>query len=166
MKVESGTVHAVPQPGGLGTIVKDMAEMAAASAAMHLGAGHEKAAVGLRLDGVVDRCEEARPACPAVELGIRGKQWLAATGTVVNARAILLIEQTGAGAFGAVLAQHSVRRWRKPTPPVLFAHRDREFLDRRMSSAAEAAQQAFCHGISSQVYGVRRKLISDRQRQP
>src|SRR5215831_17974581 len=162
MKVERGTVHAIAQPGGLGTIVKYMAEMAAASAAMHLGAGHKKAAVRLRLDRLFDRREEARPARPAVEFRIRGKQRLAAPGTVVHARAILLIEQTRTGAFGTVLAQHSVRCWRKPAPPLFFAHRDRKFLHRRMSSAAEAAQQALCHNISSRI-GVRQKGISDRR---
>src|SRR5206468_6027907 len=114
-----------------------------------------KAAVGLRLNRLLDRSEEARPAGPAVELGIRGKQRLAATGTVVHACVILLIEQTRTGAFGTVLAQHSERRWRKPAPPLFFTHRDRKFLDRRMFSAAEATQQALCHNISSRI-GVRR----------
>src|ERR1700752_5498057 len=61
MKVECRSVHAIAQPGGLRAIVKDVAEMAAAPAAMHFGAGHEETAVGLGLDPLLDRRREAPP---------------------------------------------------------------------------------------------------------
>src|SRR6266478_10190133 len=59
MKVECGTIHAVAQPGGLRAVVKDMAEVAAALTAMDFGTSHKNAAVGLRLDSLVDRRPEA-----------------------------------------------------------------------------------------------------------
>jgi hypothetical protein len=43
----------------------------AATAAMHLGAAHEKAAVGLRLDRLVERHPEAGPTGATVEFGVR-----------------------------------------------------------------------------------------------
>jgi len=57
---------------------------AAAAAAMHFGAGHEKAAVGVGLDHVLERRREARPAGPAVEFGAGVEQGLATTGTVID----------------------------------------------------------------------------------
>src|SRR6266446_3348188 len=165
VKVERGAVHAVAQAGGLRTIVKYVAEVTAALAAMHFGTGHEKTAVGLRLDCLLNRRREARPAGAAVEFGVRGKQRLAATGAAVDALAILLVERARSRAFGAVVAQHSTCRRRKLAPPLFFAHRDRKFLGRRMSSAAEAAQQALCHDVSSRIR-VRRNGISDRRGRP
>src|SRR5207302_4539237 len=47
---ERDAIHAVAQPGRLGPVLEDMPEMPAAASAMHLGAAHEKAAVGLGLD--------------------------------------------------------------------------------------------------------------------
>ena len=46
MKVERGSIHAIALTGGLRAVVKHVAEMAAAPAAMHFCAGHEQAAVG------------------------------------------------------------------------------------------------------------------------
>src|SRR5215472_684090 len=93
MKVEGGTVHAVTQSAGLRTVVEDVAEMAAASAAVHFGAAHEETSVGLSLDRTVDRRREAGPTGSAVELGGRGEQRLAAAGTVIDTLAVFLVER-------------------------------------------------------------------------
>src|SRR5437762_10266504 len=118
-----------------------MAEMAAAAAAMNFGSRHEKAAVGLGFDRLVERRPKARPSGAAVELGVRRKQRLTAPGAVIDPRAVLFIERARPGAFGAVLPQHSVLRRRQLTPPLFLAQRNRKFLPRRMPAAAQAADK-------------------------
>src|SRR5437763_15656370 len=103
-----------------------MAEVAAAAAAMNFGSRHEKAAVGLGFDRLVERRPKARPAGAAVELGVRRKQRLPAPGAVIDPGAVLLIERAGSGTLRAVLPQHAVLRRRQLTPPVLFAQRNRK----------------------------------------
>src|SRR5258708_35479456 len=78
--------------------------MAAAAAAMHVGAYHAPAAVGRGLDRVRLRIVEARPAGAALELLLRGEQRLAAAGAVERAGTLLVIERAAARPFGAVLA--------------------------------------------------------------
>ena len=55
-------VYAVAEPGGLGPIVKHMAEMAAAAAAMRLLADHAVGGILAGTDRVFNRRPEARPA--------------------------------------------------------------------------------------------------------
>src|SRR5262249_28297679 len=110
MKVECRSVHAIALPGGLRTVVKNVAEMAATIAAMHLGAGHKQTTVGLRLNRLFDRRRKTRPTGSAVELCIGGEQRLTAAGTVVDALAVLLVERARTGTSGAVLAQHPILR--------------------------------------------------------
>ena len=55
LKLERGPVHAIALPGRLRAVVEDMAEVAAAAIAMHFGASHEKTAVSLRFDCLVER---------------------------------------------------------------------------------------------------------------
>jgi len=126
MKIERHTIHAVALAGGLRTIVEDVAEMAAAAAAMHLGSGRKKAAVGFGVNRLIERRPEARPTRPAVEFGIRGEERLAATGTVVDAGAVLFVERARPGAFGPVLPQHPVLRGCQLLPPLILAQRNRE----------------------------------------
>src|SRR6516225_3259248 len=149
MKVERRSIHAITQPGRLRAVVENVAEVAAAAAAVHFGAGHEKAAVGLRLDRLLDRRRKARPAGSAVELGVGGEQRLAATGTMVDAFAVLLVERARSSTLGAVVTQDPILRRRQLAPPLLLAQYDREFFCRRLSSASEAAQQTLCHHIPS-----------------
>jgi hypothetical protein len=85
MKIERDAVHAIALPGWRRAVVEDMAEMTAAAAAVDLGAGHEKAAVGLGFDRTIERRLEAWPSGSAVELGVRGEKRLAAAGAMVNA---------------------------------------------------------------------------------
>src|SRR5213075_1895935 len=75
-----------------------MPEMPAAASAMHLGAAHEKATVGLGLDPVFEGRPEARPSRAAVEFGSGVEQRLAAGGAVIDPGAVLLVERARAGA--------------------------------------------------------------------
>ena len=127
-ELQRHAVHAVAQAGGLGPVVEHVAEMAAAATAMHLGAQHEQAAVAGGADGVVERRVEAGPAGAAVELGGGGEQRQVAAGAVVGAGAVLLVERAGAGALGAVLAQHVELLRREQLLPFLVGLGDLEGL--------------------------------------
>src|SRR5437763_4218607 len=105
-----------------------MPEVAAAAAAMHLGAGHEKAAVGVGLDRILERGKEARPSRAAVEFRAGVEQRLAASGAVINSGAVLLVERARPGALGAMLAQHPVLLGRQLAAPLLVALLDLEVL--------------------------------------
>src|SRR5215831_8527036 len=70
VKHQRVAVHAIAQAGRLRSVVEDVAEMAAAAAAMHLRACHAKRPVLGGADGVVQRLIEAWPACAALELGL------------------------------------------------------------------------------------------------
>src|SRR5437764_11600043 len=123
--------------------------MATAAAAMDFGSRHEKAAVGLGFDRVVERRPKARPTGAAVELGVRGKERLAAPRAVIDPGAVLLIEGTRSGAFGAVLPQYPVLRCRQLTPPLLLAQGNRKCLPRLMAAAAQPAETTFCRALLS-----------------
>src|ERR1700760_3278286 len=73
-KLQRHAIHAIAKASGLGTIVEDMAEMAAAASAMHLGAHHAEGPVLGFADGVVQRLVETRPAGATLELGLGRKQ--------------------------------------------------------------------------------------------
>src|SRR5271154_5252760 len=85
-----------------------MAEVAAAAAAMHLGADHAVGPVGRGLDRSRDRIVEARPASAALELLLRVEQRLVAPGAIERAGAFLIIQRATARPLGAVLA-HDVK---------------------------------------------------------
>src|SRR6185437_11542760 len=74
MKHQRVAIHAVAQAGRLRAIVEDVAEMAAAAAAMHLGPRHAEGAVFGGRDGVFERLVEARPARAALEFGVGREQ--------------------------------------------------------------------------------------------
>src|SRR5262245_26371850 len=94
--------------------------MSAAVAAMHLDTLHEEAADVTGAHRAFQRLEEARPAGAALKLGIRGKQVLAAAGADELAVALFRVQRAGAGALGAVLAQHLVLRRGKLRAPLLL----------------------------------------------
>src|SRR5271166_1269194 len=106
LEVHRRAVHAIALPGRAWAVVEHVAEMAAAPAAMHLGARHEEAAVLRGADGPFQRLIEAGPAGAAFELGIRCKHLLAAAGASELAVPLLRIQRAGSSALGAVLAQH------------------------------------------------------------
>src|SRR5437016_8407243 len=86
VKLERDAVHAIALTGRLRPVVEDMAEMPAATLAMHLGADHEKAAVGRRLGGSLKRRREARPAGAACELGPGVEHRMPESGAMVDDR--------------------------------------------------------------------------------
>src|SRR6516165_7173072 len=104
MEHQSIAVHAVAKTSGFWPIVKDVPEMATASAAMHLGTQHAQGAVFGDADGVLQRLIEARPAGAAVELGFGGEQRQVAAGAGKSPLAMLLQERAGPGALSALLA--------------------------------------------------------------
>src|SRR5213078_4847800 len=90
-ELERDAVHAVPLTCGRRTVVKHVTEMAAALRAVHLGARHAVAAIGHRVDGVLERLVEAGPAGAALEFRLGRKQRLAAAGAFERAGAFLFI---------------------------------------------------------------------------
>src|SRR5581483_5459306 len=89
VELERTGVHAVALAGRCGAVREEMAEMAAAAAAQHLGADHAVAVVLDQLDvGVRGRLVEARPAGAGLELGVRAEELGAAARAAV--RAVLL----------------------------------------------------------------------------
>src|SRR6516225_3319567 len=72
-------VHAIAQAGRLRSIIKDVAEMAAATAAVHLGSRDAKGPVLGGADRVLERPVKARPAGAALEFGLGRKQRQIAT---------------------------------------------------------------------------------------
>src|SRR5262249_39573266 len=91
--------------------------MAAAAAAVHLGAAHAVAEVLGGLDRVRLRIVEARPGGSAVELALGAKQWLAAADAAERAGALLVVERAAARRLGAVAAQHVVLLRRQQLAP-------------------------------------------------
>src|ERR1700733_181407 len=91
-------VHAVALAGGAGTVGEDVAQVSPAVAAHGLGADHPVAHVGLLFHGPrIERLEEARPAGPRFELGVRREQGLAATDALVGAVVVAVPVLAGEG---------------------------------------------------------------------
>jgi len=89
-------------------VLENVAEMAAAAAAMHLGADHAVVPVSGALDRARFRIIETRPAGAALEFLLRGEQFLLAAGAEERPGSFLVIERAATGPFGAVLA-HDVK---------------------------------------------------------
>src|ERR1700730_8369392 len=128
MKYQGVAVHAVAQSGWLRPVVEDVPEMPAAAAAMHLGPQHAEGAVFGLADGVVERLVEARPAGPALELGLRGEQRQVATGAGEDALAMLIEKRARARAFGPLLAQDVILLRRQLRAPFRVGLFDLELL--------------------------------------
>src|SRR5215218_7728012 len=126
LEVHGDAVDAVAQMRRRRAVLEHMAEMAAAAAAMHLGADHAVAAVGRGLDRARDRVVEARPAGTALELLLGCEQFLPAPRAGERAGALLVIERAGAGTLGAVAAQDIVLLGGEELAPLLVAVGDRE----------------------------------------
>src|SRR5688572_2552500 len=92
--------------------------MPAAAAAEDVRPLHQQAAVGLGDDRIGERSIEARPARAAVELGRRAEKRKAASRTVEQALAMLLVERTGIGPLGARLAQDMIALRSQNPPPL------------------------------------------------
>src|SRR5262245_36282666 len=128
--LERAGVDAVAQAGRLRAIGEDVPQMAAAAPAMHFGALHEMAAVGLRLDGVArHRGVEARPAGAGVELGVRIEERRATPGAHIGSRVVRVPKGSGEGTLGPLLAEHVVLQRRQ-----LFGHGDRIYPSNWLTS--------------------------------
>src|SRR5262249_46013775 len=68
LEFQRNAVDAIALMGRRGAIGKDVTQMAAAGGAMHLGAGHAVAGIGIGLHGARNGVVEARPARAALEL--------------------------------------------------------------------------------------------------
>src|ERR1700760_3947740 len=69
LQLQRRRVDAIAQTGRSRSVGKDMAEMAGAFRAQHLGADHAVGGVVLLVDMTIDsRCREARPAAAGIEL--------------------------------------------------------------------------------------------------
>src|ERR1700676_3557435 len=100
MKYHCKAVHAVAQAGRLRAIVEDVAEMAAAAAAVNFGPQHAKSAVFGFADGILERLVTARPAGAALELRLRREQPQVGSGAGENALAFLFQQGAPAGTRG------------------------------------------------------------------
>ena len=103
LQFERAGVDAVALPGRAGAVREDVAEMAAAGGAHHLGAHHAVARVGLgdrRSRG--RRLDEARPAGAGVELRVGAEELGAAAGAAVDAGVLRVDVLAGERALGAL----------------------------------------------------------------
>src|SRR3546814_716588 len=133
------SIHAVAQPGGLGTIVEDVAEMGVAIGAAHLRARHEQRAILVLAHGtVVDRLIEARPAGAGLVFGVGIKQRLAAAYAAVEAVFLVVPVRPREGALRAMLARDLILFRRKLLSPLRVG-----FLDPGLGILAHASLQ-FC----------------------
>src|SRR6202035_4561201 len=81
LELQRAGIDAVALPGGGRAVVEHVTQMATTTAAHHLGASHEQAALCPQLDALGHpRLLEAGPAGPRVELGLGIEQLGAAAG--------------------------------------------------------------------------------------
>src|SRR5512139_1324977 len=128
LEFQRGTIDAIAQVRRWRPVIENMAEMAAATAAMHLVANHAMAAVGVSFDSAGDRIIEARPARPAFEFHLGDKQGLIAGGTPKGAGAFLVQQRATSRHLGAVLAHDRVLFGREQLAPLGFGMCDRILL--------------------------------------
>ena len=85
-------------------VLEHMAKMRARVLAVHLGADHEMALVGMPSDGgVLNRFRETRPAAVRVEFVERAEQRLSGDDIDINAFFFMVPEFPGEGELGAVV---------------------------------------------------------------
>src|SRR5215472_509159 len=128
LEIHRHAIDAVAQMGRRRPVLENMAEMAAATAAMHLGANHAVARIcrGLHCSGL--RIVEARPTSAALELGFGDEQLLLAAGAIERAGALFVIECAAPRPFGALLAHDVVLLRSEDFAPFRFGMGDRIFL--------------------------------------
>src|SRR6516162_6430938 len=128
LEIHRHAIDAVAQMGRRRPVLENMAEMAAATAAMHLGANHAVARIrrGLHCSGL--RIVEGRPTSAALELGFGDEQLLLAAGAIEGAGALFVIECAAPRPFGALLAHDVVLLRSEDFAPFRFGMGDRIFL--------------------------------------
>src|SRR5579871_3704837 len=140
MELERETVHAIAQAGRLRTVVKDVAEMAAAAPAMDFDALHSEGPVFVGPDGILERLIEARPAGGALEFRLGGEQRQIATGAGEGALAMLLEQRTGPWTFGAFFPQDFILLRGELGAPFLVGFFDLELFRGAGGFAAQPTQ--------------------------
>src|SRR5260370_3987528 len=141
LEIHRDAVDAVAQVRRRRAVVEYVAEMAAAAAAIYLGAHHAVAAIDRGLDRARLRIVEARPAGAAVEFSLRHEQRLPAPGARERAGAFLIIERAASRGLGAVLAHHLVLFRREQAAPLLVGVGDRVLLFGHGRSSRVAVEQ-------------------------
>src|SRR5450631_232779 len=116
---QGNAVHAIAQTGRRRAVVEDVAKVAAAAPAPHLGPFHQKTPVGFGPHRAFDWTPEARPARPALELGLRFEERQLAAGTSKNILAMLLQQRAAEGPFGALVSENLILVRREQAPPFL-----------------------------------------------
>src|SRR5262245_1803582 len=157
---ETGRVDAVALARGLGTVLKHVAEVRPAGAAMDLRAAHEEAVVGLRLDRLSrHRLEEARPSGARIELRLRAEELLTARNARVRAVGMMVPVAPREGPLRPLLAADGVLLGRQLRPPLGFGLLDllRHALD-LIRSRAQVKRRARCRrGRTEAGTGTRRR---------
>src|SRR5262249_15254650 len=96
LQLERRRVDAVAQAGRARAVIEDMAEMAVAFRAQHLGAAHAVAVILLLVDiALGGGLGKARPAAAGIELGVGFEQGLAAARADIGALAVLVLVFAG-----------------------------------------------------------------------
>src|SRR5688572_8678035 len=121
VEVQRSGVDAVPQARGLRPVREDVAEMATAGGALHLGSDHAERPIGLGHDRRgIDGSREARPARARVELGLGIEELGTAAGTAVRTGSVLVPVGASEGSLGALVAEDLVLDRRKGGTPLLL----------------------------------------------
>ena len=115
-------IDAVAEAGGGRAVVEDVAEVAVAAGASDFGADHAVGAIVDWGDGVrVDRLGKGRPTGSRLEFLPGFEERISATGAYVGAGFLRAQEASGAGTFGAVLAQDAELFGGKELPQLFFS---------------------------------------------
>src|SRR4051794_40046704 len=104
LEIHRDAIDAIAQSGRRRAVREDVAEVAAAAAAMAFGAHHAIGMVVRFLERAGLRIVEARPAGAAFEFLLRFEQLLPAPRAGEGAGALLEIQRAASGPLGAVLA--------------------------------------------------------------
>jgi len=121
---------------------KDVAEMAAAAAAMHLRPGHAMASILGALKGALDGIVEAWPAGATLEFLARHEKPLATARADKSAGTLFMDERAASRSFRAMPAHDPVLFLRKQAPPFLIGMGDVKCLVLHHLSLRWAAKHA------------------------
>jgi hypothetical protein len=92
---------------------------------MILRAGQDQLEVPLRSNRAIDKFEKARPTGPAVKFHLGIEKGLLATGAHIFPGSLLIVQRTGPGPFGALLAKYAILLVaQQPSPFIITAHHD------------------------------------------
>src|SRR6476660_2701347 len=132
-KLHGDAIDAIAQAGRRRPVIEDVAQMAAAAAAVHLRTDHAVAFVRRGLHRTGRGIIEARPAGAAFEFPLRDEQRLIAPRTNESAGPLLEVERAAAGRLGAVLAHDLVLLGRQQLAPLRLGPGDRILLGVHLS---------------------------------